>query len=47
MTTQKLPSPVSVVPVTIEPLDVTIVADVDELSAGNVCSCAAGDDNPF
>jgi hypothetical protein len=27
--------------------EVEFVADVDTLSEGNVCSCAAGDDNPF
>jgi hypothetical protein len=27
--------------------DITFVADVDALSEGNLCSCAAGDDNPF
>jgi hypothetical protein len=29
------------------PGDITFVADVDALSEGNLCSCAAGDDNPF
>jgi hypothetical protein len=27
--------------------EIAFVADVDALSGGNVCSCAAGDDNPF
>jgi hypothetical protein len=27
--------------------EVTFVPDVDALSEGNVCSCSAGDDNPF
>lgn len=27
--------------------EITFVADVDALSEGNVCSCSAGDDNPF
>jgi hypothetical protein len=35
------------VSVNVESPGVTIVANVDDLSAGNVCSCAAGDDNPF
>ncbi|GAA4235887.1 hypothetical protein GCM10022254_44180 [Actinomadura meridiana] len=35
------------VPVAIEPPGLTLIANVDDLSEGNLCSCAAGDDNPF
>lgn len=41
------PEPGPAVSVTIEPPGVTLIANVDELSEGNLCSCAAGDDNPF
>ncbi|MFI0407816.1 hypothetical protein [Actinomadura sp. 3N508] len=38
---------VPAVPVVVEPPGITLVANVDDLSEGNLCSCAAGDDNPF
>lgn len=27
--------------------DIAFITDVDALSEGNLCSCSAGDDNPF
>ncbi|WP_395107585.1 hypothetical protein [Actinomadura sp. SCN-SB] len=47
MNDQQLPDTETGVAVNVESPGVTIVANVDDLSAGNVCSCAAGDDNPF
>lgn len=38
---------VPAVPVVIEAPGITLIANVDDLSEGNLCSCAAGDDNPF
>jgi hypothetical protein len=38
---------VPAVPVAIEASGITLIANVDDLSEGNLCSCAAGDDNPF
>jgi hypothetical protein len=35
------------VPVAIEMPGVSLIDNVDALSEGNLCSCAAGDDNPF
>lgn len=37
----------SAVPVAIEAPGITLIANVDDRSEGNKCSCAAGDDNPF
>jgi hypothetical protein len=44
---QSQPTELTTIPVVIETPGVVIVANVDDLSAGNVCSCSAGDDNPF
>ncbi|RKS70937.1 hypothetical protein BZB76_5417 [Actinomadura pelletieri DSM 43383] len=38
---------VPAVRVAIEAPGITLIANVDDLSEGNLCSCAAGDDNPF
>lgn len=42
-----MPLAVPAVPVAIEAPGITLIANVDDLSEGNKCSCAAGDDNPF
>lgn len=47
MTIQTLAVPSPAVSVTLEPTGFAFVANIDDLSQGNVCSCAAGDDNPF
>ncbi|MBT2211542.1 hypothetical protein [Actinomadura sp. NEAU-AAG7] len=44
--TESLPTGPAV-PVAVEVPGVSLIANVDALSVGNVCSCAAGDDNPF
>jgi hypothetical protein len=31
----------------VEPEEIEFVDDLDVLSEGNLCSCSAGDDNPF
>ncbi|WP_158578534.1 hypothetical protein [Spongiactinospora rosea] len=41
------PEAAATVPVAIEPPGITLIANIDDLSEGNLCSCAAGDDNPF
>ncbi len=47
MTTETPTVSPSDVTLAIEPPTVTVIADIDVLSEGNLCSCAAGDDNPF
>ncbi|MCD0453241.1 hypothetical protein LO762_29270 [Actinocorallia sp. API 0066] len=42
-----VPEAAPTVAVTIEAPGVTLIENVDALSDGNRCSCAAGDDNPF
>ncbi|GAA2442531.1 hypothetical protein GCM10010191_68570 [Actinomadura vinacea] len=32
---------------TAQPDEIELVTDLDTLSESDVCSCAAGDDNPF
>ncbi|MGH3868545.1 MAG: hypothetical protein ACRDQ4_20975 [Pseudonocardiaceae bacterium] len=34
-------------PRSVEPDEIEFVADLDVLSESDVCSCSAGDDNPF
>jgi hypothetical protein len=38
---------VAIVPRPVEPDEIEFVADLDVLSESDVCSCSAGDDNPF
>ena len=38
---------VGIRPRSVEPEEVEFVADLDVLSESDVCSCSAGDDNPF
>ena len=38
---------VEIGPRPVEPDEIEFVADLDVLSESNVCSCSAGDDNPF
>lgn len=38
---------VEIEPRSVEPAEVEFVADLDVLSESDVCSCSAGDDNPF
>ena len=38
---------VDIRPRSVEPEEVEFVADLDVLSESDVCSCSAGDDNPF
>ncbi|MGH3479088.1 MAG: hypothetical protein ACRDSG_07700 [Pseudonocardiaceae bacterium] len=38
---------VDIKPRTVEPVEIEFVADLDVLSESDVCSCSAGDDNPF
>jgi hypothetical protein len=38
---------VEIGPMPVEPDEIEFVADLDVLSESDVCSCSAGDDNPF
>ena len=38
---------VDIGPRSVEPDDIEFIADLDVLSKSDVCSCSAGDDNPF
>ncbi|MGH3800788.1 MAG: hypothetical protein ACRDTD_11740 [Pseudonocardiaceae bacterium] len=38
---------VDIEPRSVEPDEIEFVADLDVLSESDVCSCSAGDDNPF
>lgn len=38
---------VDIRPMSLEPDEIEFVADLDVLSESDVCSCSAGDDNPF